>query len=152
MKWSKLVFSFSVIIFIYILSHIVPFLNYIDLVLIAIIIFYDYVKEKGIFIFLIPISFFNDYFLDLYFGVSGIIFIIIFLIKVLTSDNMYFKGHALRFLYYFTSMLIYTSAVSYMIYGDDFSIFVVLIHIILDLGVLYLTNFILETKFAFSHS
>ncbi|MCA1932309.1 MAG: hypothetical protein LDL13_01875 [Calditerrivibrio sp.] len=108
--------------------------------------------DEGVYTFLIPISIFNDYSSGVYFGVSGLIFVAIFILKLIVTDNMYFKSDFLRFTYYFFSVLLYNVFMNILINDFYVSISIIPIHLLFDIGLIYLINSFLESKFALSLS
>lgn len=152
MKWNRLFLSICLALIIYILTHILPLLSYLDFALISVIIFLDKMGDEGVYTFLIPISIFNDYSSGVYFGVSGLIFVAIFILKLIVTDNMYFKSDFLRFTYYFFSVLLYNVFMNILINDFYVSISIIPIHLLFDIGLIYLINSFLESKFALSLS
>lgn len=152
MKWNRLFLSFGLALIIYIFIHILPLLSYLDFALISVIIFLDKIGDDGFYTFLIPISIFNDYSSGVYFGLSGLIFVAIFVLKLIVTDNMYFKSDFLRFNYYFFSVLLYNICMNIIINDFYVSIFIIPVHMLFDIGLIYLINSFLESRFALSLS
>ncbi|WP_148223165.1 hypothetical protein [Calditerrivibrio nitroreducens] len=125
--------------------------NYIDIVLISIIIYFDF-TDDDLFFFIIPLSLLSDYMLDIYFGFSAILFFIIYLFRVLMSKNMFFKSQFLKFVYYFSSVLFYNIVVSKILgIGVETMVVAIPIRLFLDIAIIYIVNTFLESKFVVSY-
>jgi len=72
MKWNRLFLSLTIIIAVYILTHIIYLLSYFDLILVSLIVFFDNTRDEHIFSFLVPVSIFNDFSLGLFLAQVGL--------------------------------------------------------------------------------
>ncbi|PMP71368.1 MAG: hypothetical protein C0187_04230 [Calditerrivibrio nitroreducens] len=147
----KMVLSLTLSLLFYIVYHLFTLSNYIDIVLLSIIIFFDFTDED-LFFYIIPLSLLNDYMLDLYFGISSILFLIIYLFRILISKNMFFKSQLLKFVYYFSSVIFYNVAVSkFLGIGVETMALTIPIRLFLDIAIIYIVNTFLESKFVVSY-
>ncbi|ADR18277.1 hypothetical protein Calni_0364 [Calditerrivibrio nitroreducens DSM 19672] len=147
----KMVLSLALSLLFYIVYHLFTLANYIDIVLISIIIYFDF-TDDDLFFFIIPLSLLSDYMLDIYFGFSAILFFIIYLFRVLMSKNMFFKSQFLKFVYYFSSVLFYNIVVSKILgIGVETMVVAIPIRLFLDIAIIYIVNTFLESKFVVSY-
>lgn len=148
MKWNRLLLSLIIIIAVYVLTHIISLLSYFDLILVSLIVFFDNTRDEHIFLFLIPLSLFNDFSLGLYFGTTALVFICIFILKLMVTDNMYFKSDFLKFMYYFVAVVLYSFVVNVTV-GNMYIFLIFLpLHLFFDVGLIYLINSWLESRCA----
>lgn len=148
----RLFISLILSLLMYLIYHTLFIFDYLDLFLLCIIIYFDFTDED-LFFYLIPLSIFNDYFLNIYFGISAIIFFMAYLFRIIMSKNMYFKSNFLKFLYYFLTVLIYNVIISMLIgITFDSSIIIIPLRIFLDIAVIYLLNMFMESKIVVSYS
>lgn len=147
----KMVLSLALSLLFYIVYHLFTLANYIDIVLISIIIYFDF-TDDDLFFFIIPLSLLSDYMLDIYFGFSAILFFIIYLFRVLMSKNIFFKSQFLKFVYYFSSVLFYNIVVSKILgIGVETMVVAIPIRLFLDIAIIYIVNTFLESKFVVSY-
>jgi|GEM_PF-5308521 hypothetical protein len=148
----RLFISLILSLLMYLIYHTLFIFDYLDLFLLCVIIYFDFTDED-LFFYLIPLSIFNDYFLNIYFGISAIIFFMAYLFRIIMSKNMYFKSNFLKFLYYFLTVLIYNVIISMLIgITFDSSIIIIPLRIFLDIAVIYLLNMFMESKIVVSYS
>jgi len=148
----RLFISLILSLLMYLIYHTLFIFDYLDLFLLCVIIYFDFTDED-LFFYVIPLSIFNDYFLNIYFGISAIIFFMAYLFRIIMSKNMYFKSNFLKFLYYFLTVLIYNVIISMLIgITFDSSIIIIPLRIFLDIAVIYLLNMFMESKIVVSYS
>ncbi len=148
---TKLILSLVVSFFSYLLYHTIPIFNYVDLMLLAIIIFLDF-TDRELFFYMIPISIFNDYFLNINFGISAILFFLVYVFRIVVSKNMFFKSHFLKFLYYFATVLLYNILISFLLSINlESALITIPIRVFLDIATIYLINTLMESKFVVSY-
>jgi len=147
----KMVLSLALSLLFYIVYHLFTLANYIDIVLISIIIYFDF-TDDDLFFYIIPLSLLSDYMLNIYFGFSAILFFFIYLFRVLMSKNMFFKSQFLKFVYYFSSVLFYNIVVSKILgIGVETMVVTIPIRLFLDIAIIYIVNTFLESKFVVSY-
>lgn len=147
----KMILSLALSLLFYIVYHLFTLANYIDIVLISIIIYFDF-TDDDLFFFIIPLSLLSDYMLNIYFGFSAILFFIIYLFRVQMSKNMFFKSQFLKFVYYFSSVLFYNIVVSKILgIGVETMVVAIPIRLFLDIAIIYIVNTFLESKFVVSY-
>jgi len=148
----RLFISLIISLLMYLIYHTLFIFDYLDLFLLCVIIYFDFTDED-LFFYIIPLSIFNDYFLNIYFGISAIIFFMAYLFRIIMSKNMYFKSNFLKFLYYFLTVLVYNIIISMLIgITFDSSIIIIPLRIFLDIAVIYLLNMFMESKIVVSYS
>lgn len=135
----------------HIFYHTIPIFNYIDLMLIAVVLYLDY-TDRDLFFYIIPISLYNDYFLNINFGISAILFFGVYLLRIVVSRNMFFKSHFLKFLYYITTVLAYNLLISLLLgITLESCLISIPVRVFLDIAIIYLVNTIMESKFVVSY-